>query len=125
MIYKCDKDLSRIQKERRKELRVALLVYKMRIEDSKAVFFGYARNISAGGLFVPTLNPKNVGERFRLRFRLPGSSRDIEVLAEVVWKRTYSESREFEPGMGLKFVEISEEDAEEIRRFVNSDSKEK
>ncbi len=122
MVYQKDRDLSKVQKERRKELRVYLRVFKMKVETSKDVFFGYAKNISASGLFVPTVNPKNVGERFRLKFRLPGSEREIIVLAEVVWNRSYSDSDEFEPGMGIRFVEISDEDAESIRQFVNSDS---
>ncbi|MCX7943566.1 MAG: TIGR02266 family protein [Deltaproteobacteria bacterium] len=122
MVYKNDRDLSKVQKERRKELRVYLRVFKMKVETSKDVFFGYAKNISASGLFIPTLNPKNVGERFRLKFKLPNTEKEIIVLAEVVWNRHYSQSDKYEPGMGIKFVEISEEDAELIRQFVNSDS---
>lgn len=125
MVYRNDHRLSNVQKERRRELRVYLRVLKMKLETSKDVFFGYAKNISAGGLFIPTVNPKNVGERFKLKFRLPNSDKDIIVTAEVVWNRTYSNSDEYEPGMGIRFVEISEEDAELIRKFVNSDSKEK
>ncbi|MCX7957415.1 MAG: TIGR02266 family protein [Deltaproteobacteria bacterium] len=121
MVYKENRDLSKIQKERRKELRVYLRVFKMKVETSKDVFFGYAKNISASGLFVPTVNPKKVGERFKLKFRLPGSMKDIVVTAEVVWSRLYSDSDEYEPGMGIRFAEISEEDAESIRQFVNSD----
>ncbi len=121
MVYKNDVDISRVQKERRKELRTHLRIYMIKIETQRDVFFGYAKNISASGLFVPTVNPKKVGERFKLKFRLPDSNKDIVVLAEVVWSRTYSNSNEFEPGMGIKFVEISDEDAESIRNFVNSD----
>lgn len=125
MVYKDNRGILKIQKERRRELRAYLRIYKMKIETNKDVFFGYAKNISASGLFVPTVNPKPVGERFRLKFTLPDSNREIVVFAEVVWNRTYSNSNEFEPGMGIKFIEISEEDAESIRQFVNSDLKEK
>jgi len=123
MVYKNTQDLSKVQKERRKELRSPLRVVRMKVETNQDVFFGYAKNISASGLFIPTVNPKSVGDRFKLKFKLPDSSREIVVLAEVVWNRTYSKSEEYEPGMGVRFVEISEEDAEEIRRFVNSDGK--
>ncbi|MGB9600690.1 MAG: TIGR02266 family protein [Myxococcota bacterium] len=125
MVYKNNDGLQKIQKERRRELRVYLRVFRMKVEMNKDVFFGYAKNISAGGLFVPTVNPKPVGERFKLKFTLPNSNHEIVVLAEVVWNRTFSNSSEFEPGMGIKFVEISNEDASLIREFVNSESKER
>jgi|YNPNPStandDraft_1061719.scaffolds.fasta_scaffold91311_2 uncharacterized protein (TIGR02266 family) len=122
MVYRNTGDLSKVQKERRKELRSPLRVVRMKVETNQDVFFGYANNISAGGLFISTVNPRDIGERFKLKFKLPGTTKEIVVTAEVVWKRTYSQSEEYEPGMGIKFVEISEEDAEAIRRFVNSES---
>ncbi len=120
MVYRNKQPFSNVQKERRRELRVYLRIFKMKVDTAKDVFFGYAKNISASGLFIPTVNPKNVGERFNLKFKLPNSDKEIVVLAEVVWNREYSESEEFEPGMGIKFIQIPDEDAELIRKFVDS-----
>lgn len=125
MIYKKGNDLLGIQKEKRRELRVPLRLVRVNMEARKDVFFGYAKNISASGLFVPTVNPKAVGEKFRLKFALPDSKREIIVTAEVVWNRRFSEAGEYEPGMGIKFIEISDEDADLIREFVDHKRKEK
>ncbi len=125
MVYKNSGDFSCVQKERRRELRVPLRVIRVKIETNTDVFFGYAKNISAGGLFISTVNPKGVGEKFKLKITLPNSKKEIVVMAEVVWSRKFSESKEYEPGMGIKYIEITDEDAELIRQFVNSEKKEK
>ena len=70
-----------------------------------------AQNISTGGMLVRTANPLPEGETIQLRFTLPGVEREIHVTALV---------QHVTPGefMGVRFVEISPEDADAIWQFV-------
>jgi len=86
------------------------LILKVRIDDGDKVFFGYAKNISKSGLFIATVNPHDPGSRFQIEVPLPeplGVS--VQCEAEVVWKRHYTRGGPYEPGMGLKFLDISTE----------------
>ena len=81
-------------------------------------FNGFSENISEGGLFVATYNLMKAGAQIALEFTLPGSERTIKCTGEVRWTRVYSESSDSPPGMGIKFVDLSESDAAFIHEFV-------
>ncbi len=81
-------------------------------------FMGFSENISEGGLFIATHRPKKVGELVDLEFTLPGVAQKVKAVGEVRWTRVYAESNDAPPGMGVRFVEMSEEDAAAIRAFV-------
>src|SRR5262245_29395940 len=57
-------------------------------------------NLSRGGIAIRTTSPQATGTVMRLRFRLPGSKKDIDAEARVQW----SSNR---VGMGLQFVKVS------------------
>lgn len=82
----------------------------------------YSTNISAGGLFLETLNPFPTGTKLLLRFNLPESDKIIEVVGEVV----YSVEEIFDvddwdlPGMGIRFVAVNPEDQVLIENFVET-----
>jgi len=59
------------QKNLRLATRVPLIVEKIPIEDGQKTFFGYAKNISRGGLFIATVKPREVGEVFTIELTLP------------------------------------------------------
>lgn len=44
-----------------------------------------ATTLGAGGLFIHTDNPLPRGEALRVRFKLPGTDREHELTAQVVW----------------------------------------
>jgi uncharacterized protein (TIGR02266 family) len=69
-------------------------------------------NLSKGGLGVRTLSPLPVGTKVRARFRLPGSSRDIEAASRVAWSDRRS-------GMGFEFEQVGPEDQAAIDEFVD------
>ncbi len=107
--------------EKRRSLRVPLRVVKINGADSKGieVFFGYASNISALGLFIQTPNPKECGTKFRLRFVLPNENRDpITCEAEVMWVKSYS-GKGSSPGMGLRFTDLSPADLATVEHFIS------
>lgn len=112
-----DNDNALSRPDRRKNLRVHLLV--LRVEgDRDNIFFGYAKNMSRGGIFISTVNPRQVGEEFKVFFTFPGDSQKIECICAVVWKREYDPKHGYEPGMGLKFVEIMADDRKKIDEWA-------
>ncbi len=104
---------------KRKNLRVPILVTQVKGEYEGKVFFGYAKNISKVGLFIQTISPKERGATFKIEFTLPKSETMITCSAEVIWARNFISEALYEPGMGLKFIDLSETTAEIIDRWVS------
>lgn len=105
--------------DKRARLRAPLLVLKVRLEDGGKVFFGYARNLSRSGIFIATTNPREPGSRFKVEIPLPAPiGQIVQCSCEVVWKREFSLKSRYEPGMGLKFLDLPEEVATLIENWV-------
>lgn len=79
---------------------------------------GFSENISEGGLFVVTYQPHRVGDVITVRFTLPGVERTLEARAEVRWVREGAPDRDVAPGLGVRFVELADDDRACIERFV-------
>jgi uncharacterized protein (TIGR02266 family) len=107
--------------DKRKNLRSPLLILKVKIDDGDKVFFGYAKNISKSGLFISTVNPQEPGSLFKIEVPLPEPlNSSVQCEAEVVWKRHYTRGGPYEPGMGLRFLDISDEVADSIDEWIKS-----
>lgn len=96
---------------RRSSPRVALSITVSYRIDS-AIASAVCANVSKGGIFLRTMNPQPTGKRLRVRFRLPGSKREVDTEGVVAW----SDPR---VGMGLQFVSLHHEDQGEIDSFVD------
>src|SRR5512136_2179688 len=70
-------------------------------------------NLSKGGIAIRTMSPLATGSTARIRFRLPGSKRDIDAEARVVWSDRRS-------GMGLQFEKVDAPDQTPIDDFVDA-----
>lgn len=70
-------------------------------------------NLSHGGIAIRTTSPLAPDAKARLRFRLPGSKKDIEAEARVSWSDT-------KVGMGLQFERVGEPDQNDIGDFVDA-----
>jgi uncharacterized protein (TIGR02266 family) len=70
-------------------------------------------NLSRGGMAIRTTSPLDSGSQARVRFRLPGSKRDIDIEARIVW----SDRR---VGMGLQFEKVSPDDQAAVDEFVDA-----
>jgi uncharacterized protein (TIGR02266 family) len=70
-------------------------------------------NLSHGGISIRTTSPLEQNSRARLRFRLPGSKKDIDAEARVAW----SDRR---VGMGLQFEKVEPADQAAIDDFVDA-----
>ncbi len=103
----------------RSNLRAPLIVQKVAIDSDRPVFFGYSKNISRSGLFIATTNPIEPGEQIELEIPLPAPiATTIRCRCEVVWKRPLGKHLPFEPGMGLKFLDMPESVAEKIDYWI-------
>ncbi|MFK5925611.1 MAG: PilZ domain-containing protein, partial [Desulfuromusa sp.] len=91
----------------RKNLRSPLIIQKVHINGERPAFFGYSKNISKSGMFIATTNPIQAGEQIDLEFPLPVPLRGTaRCRCEVVWKRPRGTHLPFEPGMGMKFIDM-------------------
>jgi Tfp pilus assembly protein PilZ len=105
----------------RQNLRSPLIIQKIHLDAERPVFFGYSKNISRSGLFIATTNPTNPGEQLDLEIPLPMSGhKTIRCRCEVVWRRPLGKHLPFEPGMGLKFVDMPQDISEQIDEWIKS-----
>jgi uncharacterized protein (TIGR02266 family) len=70
-------------------------------------------NGSRGGIAVRTSSPLDNDAKARVRFRLPGSKKEIDTQARVAW----SDRRN---GMGLQFEKVDPADQAAINEFVDA-----
>jgi Tfp pilus assembly protein PilZ len=107
--------------DQRKHLRKPLLILKVKLDDGRRAFFGYANNISRSGLFISSSNPRIPGTSFQIEIPLPEPiNRKVICTCEVVWKREYAKNSSLDPGMGLKFTNMPEDVAAAIDVWVSS-----
>jgi len=106
-----------LRPDRRKNLRNQLLVLNAKVESNSKSFFGYAKVVGRGGMFIASVNPKKVGEEFTIEFSMPDKTQ-IRCRAQVVWRREFYPKSKHEPGMGIKFLDLSEDIRNRIDEWV-------
>ena len=107
------------QINQRRAMRAPLIVEKIPCDDGHKTFFGYAKNVSRGGLFIATVNPRELGEKFLIEWTLPTKpSYTIRCQCEVVWKQHFQRKGANEPGMGLRFLDLSVADGDRVDKWV-------
>ena len=77
----------------------------------------YATNLSEGGLYLRSLSPLPKEKLIPLRMII--NDREIKAKAVVLYSIPMEAGQFKEPGMGLKFVDISEEDLNFLRNFIH------
>ena len=70
-------------------------------------------NISRGGLSIRTTSPLAAGTAVKVRFRLPGTKRDVDTDAQVAWM-------DRRVGMGLQYTALSSEDQAQIDEYISA-----
>ena len=70
-------------------------------------------NLSRGGIAIRTTSPLEAGSKIRVRFRMPGSKRDIDAEGRVAW----SDRR---VGMGIQFERVEPGHQSLIDNFVDA-----
>jgi two-component system, OmpR family, alkaline phosphatase synthesis response regulator PhoP len=79
----------------------------------------YASMLSANGMYIRTQNPYPVKMKVLVQIELP--KRTVSADAKVVYCHTLGQGPHGSPGMGLYFVEITPEDQDYIRNYVNAE----
>ncbi len=79
----------------------------------------YSANISPGGLFLRTRNPRPPGTVVDFEFRLGDGFELIKGRGEVIWVRAEDEGPARPAGMGMHFLELSEGSRDLIYRIVD------
>jgi uncharacterized protein (TIGR02266 family) len=78
----------------------------------------YSTNISIGGMFIRTDQPKDEGTLVYLQFYLRDGAKLIEGLGRVVRVNPSDLADDAAAGMGIEFVNFDEESMELIRQIV-------
>lgn len=76
----------------------------------------YMTALSEGGLYIKSLTPEPVDALVPVKLFIRG--REVSATARVLYSSTTVGGQHREPGMGMKFVDISEQDREYIRNFI-------
>jgi hypothetical protein len=108
------------QSDSRQALRAPIMVLRTDVTDGDKRFFGYAKNLSKSGMMIATINPREPGSQFWVEFSLPEPvNRVARCHCEVVWQRRYSREHQFDPGMGLHFLDLPADIAEVIDEWIH------
>lgn len=108
--------MRRTEERRRHSRRICRL--SVRLKDPRELKENLIKDLGEGGVFVETFYPSRVGSKVDLEFHMEGGKNPLLVRGEVVWVRNPWESGT--PGMGIRFLEISEEARRWIRDLVET-----
>jgi type IV pilus assembly protein PilZ len=100
--------------ERRRSPRIPV-TWAVDCETEETFLYASIANISEIGIFVRTRDPLEVGTRLTLRFAPSDSEQPFVLTGVVQWVnpvRALSEN--LNPGMGVRFIELSADDRERI-----------
>lgn len=109
-----------IEKNPRSTMRVrTVLPVKVYGEQCDSLYGAYTLALSAGGMFLRTMNPVSENTQICLEFDLNGRSIAAETV--VLYNCQAHGGSCDESGIGLRFVEISPKDQDTIRQFIHNE----
>lgn len=85
--------------------------------DYGTVVNGRSVNLSRSGVFLRTAQPLPVNQQLTLRLHLPSIPEPFQVQGRVIWSNP-KPGKSYPQGMGVKFVDLPPERAEQIGAFV-------
>lgn len=85
-------------------------------EPSGASTWGWARNVSRGGIYVEHERPFEPDTELEIEFQMPETRQCVAPTARVVWRRLASPTER--PGMGLQFLKLDREQAQLLEDYV-------
>jgi uncharacterized protein (TIGR02266 family) len=109
--------LARLSGQERQVPRVPTRI-RVEIEEKTPEKFLTCINISEGGVYLRTIEPLPEQSVLHLKFTLPSDTAEIEATGEVVRSETLGIQIETEPGMAIRFSDITEENRVRIRNYV-------
>ncbi len=78
----------------------------------------YLVDLSMTGMFVRCLNPAPPGTILEFRMRLVAGGKNVEGKATVVWVRNEQQRLSHPKGVGVRFLELSDESRTQIRETI-------
>ncbi len=106
--------------DRRTAPRVAA-TFRIRLgyPDLDAFVDGYAANISKGGIFVPTKQPRDKGAEVRFELLLKDGSTAVSGVGRVAWTKPFDAAKPAERyGMGVEFTTLEGSSEEVVRKAL-------
>lgn len=107
-------------KRRHQRVPLALLV-QYRLDTFEEFLAEYSHDISVGGMFIRTEEPREQGSMIYLQFWLNDGSKLIEGLGKVVWVNPPGDPQR-PAGMGIEFVNFDEDSMGLIEEIVQARS---
>lgn len=101
---------------RRDDLRVNTR-FEVAVKDAGDMKRLFIKNISGGGMYIETTQLHPVGKKLELDLALPDSGKVIQTMVEVAWANPKVVG-DLPPGMGVRFINLSEPDRKLIQRLV-------
>jgi uncharacterized protein (TIGR02266 family) len=77
----------------------------------------YSVDISQGGLFIETTQPKELGTEMEFWLAIPGAQQEVRLKGTVVWIRHEAQGDQ-PPGMGVKFQQVEADCGQLIDQLV-------
>ncbi len=98
----------------------ALMSLPVEYQAQEQWFSNYTSTLSAGGMFIRTIDPLPMNQDIKLRLKIPELDKTIESNAKVVWFNEYEpHSRKPSlPGMGVQFQDIDPEVQSSLEGFI-------
>ncbi len=111
-------DLAAADIMRRDSVRLQLRLWTEGLVDGRLDFHNCS-NLSAGGMFIESTEPYDVGKAVQIEFNLPGIYDSIKVTGEVV-SRIDETHVGGTRGNGFKFVDLGDADRQLIEKFIEA-----
>lgn len=105
--------------ERREHERVpARIPIRIRVGNIDQFTEQHTENLSTGGLFLPTTDPRPRGTILELEFHFAENYPSFKIVGEVVRSQTRPSPVKGPPGMAVKFTEIDDTGRRFIERAI-------
>lgn len=92
---------------------------KVHFRSGKELKAAYMHNISGGGVYIATEDPKKVGSKIEVEIELQEEKKSQSFSGEVAWVNT-RETTDLKVGMGVKFLNLSPDQTNFLREFVHA-----
>ncbi len=89
------------------------IILKVSYDSPRDFMEDYTKNISAGGIFVESKNPLEVGLELLVRLHPPGHPIPIDLPAKVTWIKPNS-------GFGVRFLKTDRSERDRLHQLVQS-----
>lgn len=90
----------------------------LKFKEFRGFITEYSQNLSMGGMFIRTSDPKPVGTIFDFELSLTDDFKLVQGIGEVIWVRATDDGPERPSGMGVRFLDLSSESRRLIQRIV-------